>query len=276
VQGTSHDVKLVTPALLFSKVLIFNWKGAPQTDSILDMLGVLANAAESINLPDDEGKSDYGGEDDDENDDKDECEARTENIFGHLHIIFRDWTFESDETARALLKPEKAKGAKKLSKEAKKRNGIRTTLERVFSSVSMLTFPMPVDNPQTTRVCADTLTEGFKAKVEKLRARVGPQLNEGPTKLGSKTLTCGDLSELMPAVAKVINEDEMITPHGLFAQVSYCCSAAAAPHQSCVRRRSHCSLQCTGPSLHSRRWRSARRRARATITALLCARWSRS
>ena len=40
VEGVEYDTKLVTPALLFSKVLLFNWRGAPKPDAMLDMLGV--------------------------------------------------------------------------------------------------------------------------------------------------------------------------------------------------------------------------------------------
>ena len=72
VEGVEYDTKLVTPALLFSKVLLFNWKGAPQPDMILDMLGVLAEAAESINLAggedgeEEEGEEEEGEEEDGE------------------------------------------------------------------------------------------------------------------------------------------------------------------------------------------------------------------
>ena len=80
MEGPKYDIKLVTPALLFSKILIFNWKGGPQQDTMLDMLGVLANAAESIKLPGEDGSGGgaaaAGG-------------SEGENIFGHLHIVFR-------------------------------------------------------------------------------------------------------------------------------------------------------------------------------------------
>jgi hypothetical protein len=218
VEGVEYDTKLVTPALLFSKVLLFNWKGAPQPDMILDMLGVLAEAAESVNLAGGEGGEEGGEEEEEE---KDEEEGEQKDIFGHLHIIFRDWTFESDATARALLAPEKPRSkAKKLSKEAKKRNAIRATLQRVFTSITMWTFPAPVDNIMTERVCAETLTAGFKERTAELRAAVGAQLAEGPTKLGGETLTCADLADLMPAVAEAMNADDMLTPQGLFAQVA--------------------------------------------------------
>eukprot|EP00937_MAST-01D_sp_MAST-1D-sp2_P002342 g2342.t1 len=207
VAGPEYDTKLVTPALLFSKVLLFNWKGAPLPDMILDMLGVLAEAAESINLSvDDDG----------------EAEARRDDIFGHLHIIFRDWTFASDTTARDLLKLEKLSKlkTKKLSKEAKKRNDIRETLLRVFTSVTIWTLPTPVVDISTWKGETKYLKAGFVEELAKLRTKVGEQLAEGPTSLGGKTLTCADLAELMPAVATAMNADDMLTPQGLFAQVA--------------------------------------------------------
>ena len=87
MEGFPYDIKLVTPALLFSKVLIFNWRGAPQPDMMIEMLGVLAAAAEAIEL---------GGDDDSTSDGSGgatagggEGERLKENIFGCLHIVYR-------------------------------------------------------------------------------------------------------------------------------------------------------------------------------------------
>eukprot|EP00937_MAST-01D_sp_MAST-1D-sp2_P003764 g3764.t1 len=206
VEGAEYDTLLVTPALLLSKVLLFNWRGAPEADTMLELLGVLADAAESINLPGDDICSDDEGAED----------VREENIFGHLHLVFRDWTFESDTAARELLDLEKPK-----SRSAKTRNTIRKTLKRVFTTITTWTLPVPVDNLQSTRVAQGSLTRGFIERVEELRETVGRQLAEGPTSLGGRTLTCDDLAELMPAVATAMNSEEgVLTPRGLFEQVT--------------------------------------------------------
>ena len=64
------------------------------------------------------------------------------------------------------------------------------------------------------------LSQGFHETLNDMRAVVGAQLAQGPTSLGGRTLTCGDLAELMPAVAAAMNSDAMLTPRGLFEQVA--------------------------------------------------------
>eukprot|EP00937_MAST-01D_sp_MAST-1D-sp2_P003748 g3748.t1 len=176
VEDVTYDALLVTPALLLSKVLIFNWKGAPQQDSILNLLGVLATAAQSVELPA-EGGADEGSSSD--------GETQDENIFGHLHVVFRDWSFESDTAARSLLKTEK--GAKKAIRE---RNGIRKQLKRVFTSVTIWTFPDPRESIDA-RVHSGALRPGFVQK----------------------------LAELRTAIA-AMNKEETLMPQGLFEQVA--------------------------------------------------------
>eukprot|EP00937_MAST-01D_sp_MAST-1D-sp2_P003750 g3750.t1 len=199
VESTEYDMLLVTPALLLSKVLLLNWKGSAQPDAILSLLGVLADAAESINLPDDE----------------DDNDAREEDIFGHLHIVFRDWGFASDTIAQSLLDNEK--GTKKV---IHKHNKIRKTLRRVFTSVRIWTFPYPTEHPDDVYKAGWLPSEPFRQRLEQLRAVIGQQLAKGPTTLGGKSLTCEDLADLMPAVLAAMNDDSMLTPHGLFEEVA--------------------------------------------------------
>ena len=67
-ESDEYDALLVTPLLLLSKVIVFNWKGGVEKTSILKLLASLARAASKIDLGSD---SDDGP------------------IFGHLHIVFR-------------------------------------------------------------------------------------------------------------------------------------------------------------------------------------------
>ena len=67
------DVTLLTPVLLLSKVILFNWKGGLQKTKILDELAILvevANSVSSKNFSDDSP------------------------TFGHLHIVLRDFHFD--------------------------------------------------------------------------------------------------------------------------------------------------------------------------------------
>jgi hypothetical protein len=44
------DSRLVSPVLLASKAVIFNWKDSLQADRILNLLAVLARAAQGIEV----------------------------------------------------------------------------------------------------------------------------------------------------------------------------------------------------------------------------------
>ena len=58
------DSRLVSPVLLASKVVLFNWKDSLQADRILNLLAVLARAAQGIELGDGDNTK----------------------VFGHLHM----------------------------------------------------------------------------------------------------------------------------------------------------------------------------------------------
>lgn len=60
----TDDSRLVSPVLLTSKVVIFNWKDSLQADRILNLLAVLARAAQGIEL----------------------AESDSVKVFGHLHL----------------------------------------------------------------------------------------------------------------------------------------------------------------------------------------------
>lgn len=46
----SYDSRLACPALLCSKVVLFNWKGDLQKDLLLSTLGVMTRAAQNVSL----------------------------------------------------------------------------------------------------------------------------------------------------------------------------------------------------------------------------------
>ena len=60
----TYDSRLVSPVLLASKVVIFNWKDSLQADRMLNLLAVLARAAQGIELAD----------------------GANTKVFGHLHL----------------------------------------------------------------------------------------------------------------------------------------------------------------------------------------------
>ena len=124
----SYDSRLICPVLLASKAIIFNWKDSMQKDRILNQLSVLAEAAKSIS------------------DDADTPAENNTQVFGNLHIVFRDWNFtDSDGEAvkRDLFALEcsedndDAKTNARRSREAVLRDHARLAILNVFQSVNV-------------------------------------------------------------------------------------------------------------------------------------------
>ena len=72
-EDVDSDATLLTPILLLSKVILFNWKGGLQKSKILDELAILVEVANCVS--------------------SNSFEEDTP-IFGHLHIILRDFHFQ--------------------------------------------------------------------------------------------------------------------------------------------------------------------------------------
>src|SRR5206468_977582 len=88
-EDNSYDTMLALPLLLTSKIVLFNHKGAPTVSDMLSKLGVLARAADYIEL----------AEETKENNDEEESKTgpSSKKKFGHLHVLFRDFSFDGDK-----------------------------------------------------------------------------------------------------------------------------------------------------------------------------------
>jgi hypothetical protein len=121
----SYDMLLFTPVLLVSKCCVFNWKGGLEKDAMLDLLGTLAKNAKRIELRDEGGGEEVeeveveeveereveerqrvdagqsaGGNGAAQDAQQDAQQDAGGAVFGHLHIVFRDWQFQTgSETA---------------------------------------------------------------------------------------------------------------------------------------------------------------------------------
>ena len=89
---------LIYPVLLTAKEVVFNWRGAVDRDAILEKLGALAKVALRVNC---DNKDDSSGKGivctfvygDDLVLLMTPAKLSSTCIFGHLHIIFRDWNY---------------------------------------------------------------------------------------------------------------------------------------------------------------------------------------
>ncbi|CAH0513941.1 unnamed protein product [Peronospora belbahrii] len=206
----TYDSRLVSPVLLASKVVIFNWKDSLQADRMLNLLAVLARAAQGIELPD----------------------GANTKVFGHLHLVFRDWSFVNstpEEVYRDLFQKEKGR-----SEEVNVRNLARINLIDAFESINIWLFPAPVANTANLRdkIRFDQLQQPFQNKLRELRKCLSSQLQR-PTKFYQRPLTAKYLSQIMPALVDTLNSDQVIMPESIYSSMVR--AEAQAAKQKCEK-----------------------------------------
>jgi hypothetical protein len=120
-RDVTYDTNLICPVLLVSKCVIFNWKDSMQKDKILNQLGILHRAAINVVSEDDEAAA--------------AAEEEGHKLFGHLHLVFRDWQYEgSDEKSvfNDIFKDERS-----AETAAAVRNQIRRSIRENFESITV-------------------------------------------------------------------------------------------------------------------------------------------
>lgn len=125
--GCAHEVKHAGRYSSFPppspEVVIFNWSGLPNKDTILQQLVVMLNAAEKV-APGNEH----------------------ERTFGHLILVFRDVTGKAAEIEALVLGEEDTGTYPAGQIHISGRNRIRQGLKAAFKSVAIHTMPNPHPN----------------------------------------------------------------------------------------------------------------------------------
>ena len=193
-KDTTYDANLVCPILLASKCVIFNWKDSLQKDRILQLLGVMHKAA--INVAE-EGEIEVSG--------------GAEKVFGHLHVVFRDWQYigSTPESVKAdLFKEERSADT-----DARLRNAIRNDIKNSFESITVWLFPPPVASSAklTNKLRVDELSDSFKSQLQALRASLGTQLSH-PMRFAGRPFTAKTLGPLVTQIACALNSGEVVRP----------------------------------------------------------------
>mmetsp|Transcript_46774 Transcript_46774/g.92036 ORF Transcript_46774/g.92036 Transcript_46774/m.92036 type:complete len:605 (+) Transcript_46774:76-1890(+) len=208
----TYDTMLALPLLVMSKVVLFNHKGAPTVSDMLSKLGVIARAADYIDLDDGEG----------------EDENPQQKKFGHLHVLFRDFSFEGGEDSvyEQLMGKEKiVKKAKQIAsandpaKAAKERNDIRQLLLDNFETITVHLFKQPAtadELKEHKELPEELIDQEFIAGVNNLLTSVTKQMAE-PTLFNGKPLTGPKMKSLMATVCKQVNEGGAINVPSVFA-----------------------------------------------------------
>ena len=184
-KGMSYDLKLATPILLVSKVVVLNLvcPTGPSKVGILDTLEILMNAAKQVRKPKDR-----------------------KALFGSLHIVLRDCRQSEDECFDIIFTNEDdfdADGDDEAN-AIKKRNDARSAVMASFESrpqvwcLPKLADEAPPDYRDASRP--------FGAKIDKIRAAVELQL-ASPKTLGGTPLTGQMIHLMMPELKKELNTD---------------------------------------------------------------------
>ena len=186
VRGDVYNTKLAVPVLLISKALIFNWRGPPAANAILQALGVLNEVAKRIR-PDDKTK------------------------LGQLHIVLRDLhPSKAAECQRLVMDEEPG-----TSREVVERNDIRNRLRSTMASMTFWALPLPIRDAEalaTQALRVDQASPEFQLGVRCLREAISRQLATTDGYTGAV------LSELLPVLVQSANSRSVTsrsgTPHG--------------------------------------------------------------
>lgn len=195
-----YDTILAIPLLLTTRVLIFNHKGAPVVNRILEQLSVLARAAEYVQLD--------GGEED-------------EKLFGHLHIVFRDYTFDSDSDAvyNQLFTLEKVprRNLRDASKDGKaaavrERNDVRTLLLDNFASVRVWLMDQPATPDVLKRGALGDrdVCPRFKQQCKEMLQVMSEQLQE-PHRIAGHPTTGARITSVFKQIVDSLNNKKCVS-----------------------------------------------------------------
>lgn len=189
-RSEEYDVTLALPIALLSQVVIFNIMGGVAKNEVLEKLAVFTTAAQRVVEPE------HGDDGDTAMDHDDDDEGESEGIFGHLHIVYRDYSLEStaDEVRAQIMGRERRTRAK----DARRRNEIRDLLESQFASITVHLLPHPkLDAP------------GFDAGVQALRGAIAANIHGGsPKRFAGATVTGTTAAELLPRLVTAVNTEE--------------------------------------------------------------------
>ncbi|CAM9395147.1 unnamed protein product, partial [Ectocarpus fasciculatus] len=142
-----HHVRLATPFLIISKVVIYNWKGMPNKQTMLEELLVMVEAVDKV--------------------------SPGEATFGTLIILMRDVERGAEDIKDILMEEESTEGytfkEKKLKEE---RNLIRRGLQAAFRSITVHLLPCPHQNIEGGGVRLSEVTPAFSASLDVLRGSI--------------------------------------------------------------------------------------------------------
>jgi len=200
--GIRKDVLLLTPLLLVSSVVIFNWPGRPAKDKMLEQLGKLVAAAEKVG-PRPEGI------------------AQQRCIFGYLYIVLRNVAHAKG--VKELLLNEEEPGPLSSAKEVAERNRKRRVLHESFRDIFIFALPTPTEKGDAldsgnVMEIERSLTKEFTTALVTLKKHLDLHILNAQVGLDGQPLTGTTLPDFIKELVAVVNsEQDRIVPESLFA-----------------------------------------------------------
>ncbi|KAL8289404.1 hypothetical protein RB597_001151 [Gaeumannomyces tritici] len=202
--GDVYDMNLFSPALVTSRVVIYNRTGGLLTEEILGQLGMMTQAAKRLQTAD-------------------AAAAAKGPIFGHLFIIFNQFRLNVNDTADSLRDKLMAE-EKNPDAVGTTRNNIRKLLALTFESIKVCILPDRLKSDARDALSDGTkkflLLSDFEPKYLEYFKVLRNALSRAlvtPRELTKGTpLTGGAIADFMPSFADAINKQEPLNLPSIF------------------------------------------------------------
>ncbi|XP_046851563.1 uncharacterized protein LOC124444916 [Xenia sp. Carnegie-2017] len=191
-EDIDSDTTLLTPIILLSKVILFNWKGGLQKNQILNELAILVevgNSVSSMNFKEDTVK------------------------FGHLHIVLRDFHYDGtkDEAFAIIFDEENKRGEK-----VKERNQLRKKLLSSFESINVCFFPAPSEDLRELHI--DSTSPEFKEALNELNGVIKDDVSE-PRRFGTVVVNAENAEFLLEKFVKEMKDGDIVHVKSVITQL---------------------------------------------------------
>lgn len=200
--GTGYDMSLFSPALISSRVVIYNRTGGLLVEEIINQLGMMTQAAQRLQVGSD---------------------ASSGPIFGHLFIIFNQFRLNKVDTA-VTLRATLVNDETETDASSKNRNAIRALLRLAFESIQVYVLPDQLKEDSRDELADGTkqflLLDDFRPKYleyfKLLRTGLSQALVQPRELTKGIPLTGGALADFMPQFAAAINKAEPLNIPSIF------------------------------------------------------------
>ncbi|ESZ95384.1 hypothetical protein SBOR_4240 [Sclerotinia borealis F-4128] len=214
--GDNYDMDLFSPALVTSRVVIYNRTGGLLTEEILSQLGMMTQAAQRV-------RAGGNARSDDSASPGTSGTAATGPLFGHLFIIFNQFRTNKVDTV-TTLKNALMNQEPETDSNSTNRNNIRKLLTSVFESIQVFILPDSLKSE-----ARDDLADGIKDFIllsdftpkyleyfKLLRDGLSKALVSPRELTTGVPLTGGTIADFMPSFADAINRSQPLNLPSIF------------------------------------------------------------